>query len=368
MRSVEAAQAQGSTGLAPRDGRSRPTAWAAVRPLAAAVAAPHPLIWLGAALITAVDAVWLPVSGIALDPTAPLVVAALVAALLVAAAGLATVKSEPSLRAMALASAALIAFTVPTALLHYLLATLAFPLVDADLARAEAALGFDWPAWLAVLEAHPNLNWWLSLAYHSSGPQIALVIIVLAATRRLARLWSYVRLFCATLLCVVAVSAVLPAAGAYVHHAPWIVPNDAMETVGALWHLDALTRLRDGTLTALRLGEIRGLVTFPSFHVCLAILTAWALAPVPLIGPGALVLNVAVAVAAIGSGGHYLPDILAGATVAGAALALARRRPATAKGVGSPLTRRRRLPRPAGTRSATLGCIRDIPDRELPAG
>jgi hypothetical protein len=294
------------------------------RGLLAAVAAPHPLLWLAALALVGIDAVWLWVAGIRLDPAAPLALAGLVAVLLVAAACLGALKSEPSLRAMALASASLIAFTVPVAILHYCAATLGLPLVDGALAGAERALGFDWPGYVARLAAHPELNWWLSLAYHTSGPQIALVVIVLAGTRRLGRLWAFVRLFCATLLAVIAVSALLPAAGAYAHYAPATVPATAIETVGALWHLDALEHLRAGTFDALVLGDVRGLVTFPSFHVCLAILTGWALAPVRIVGPLAVLLNGAVVVATLGSGGHYLPDLAAGAAVALAALCLHR--------------------------------------------
>ena len=75
---------------------------------------------------------------------------------------------------------------------------------------------------------------------------------------------------------------------------------------------EALHALREGTLPTIALSEIRGLVTFPSFHACLAVLTAWALAPVPVIGPLAALLNGAILVATLGAGGHYLPDVLAG--------------------------------------------------------
>lgn len=296
------------------------------RALFSAIAAPHPLFWLATLALVAVDAVWLAVAGIRLEPAAPLALAALVGVLLGAAACLGPLKSEPSLRAMALASASLIAFTIPAAILHYCAATLGLPLVDGALARAERALGFDWPGYVAVLAAHPDLNWWLSLAYHTSGPQIALVVIVLAATRRLGRLWAFVRLFSASLLCVVAVSGLLPAAGAYAHYAPAVMPGTAIETAGAVWHLDALERLRAGTFDRLALGDVRGLVTFPSFHVCLAILTAWALAPVRGVGPLALLLNAGVIVATLGSGGHYLPDLVGGVAVAMVGLCLHRGR------------------------------------------
>src|SRR5207245_661802 len=138
--------------------------------------------------------------------------------------------SEPSLRGMALSTACLAAFTVAIAVLHYLAATLALPLIDASLAKAEAALGFDWRAHVAFMQVHPNLAWWLALAYHSSGPQVALVVIVLSALRRLGRLWAFVRLFAAALLVVIAVSALFPAEGPYAFHALQAATADRLET------------------------------------------------------------------------------------------------------------------------------------------
>ncbi|GJE60283.1 hypothetical protein MPOCJGCO_2394 [Methylobacterium trifolii] len=43
----------------------------------------------------------------------------------------------------------------------------------------EAALGFDWPAYLALLQDHHLLARGLAWAYHSSGPQVALVSAIL---------------------------------------------------------------------------------------------------------------------------------------------------------------------------------------------
>lgn len=280
--------------------------------ISAALAAPHPALWGLALAVAVLDAVWLRRAGIALAPFGFGVAAALVAALLALATLFGPVLSEPKLRAMALASAALVAVTVPLAVLHYLTATWALPLADARLARAEAALGFDWPGYLATLQAHPRLAWWLALAYHTSGPQVGLTVIALSATLRVGRLWAYVRMFAVLLLAVVLAAALVPAAGPFVHYGLATVPDGSIETMGALWHLDALEHLRAGTLRVLPLEDIRGLVTFPSFHVCLAVLTAWALAPIPILGPLAIALNAVVIVATLGAGGHYLPDLLAG--------------------------------------------------------
>ncbi|WP_244472557.1 phosphatase PAP2 family protein [Methylobacterium sp. Leaf89] len=280
--------------------------------VSAALAAPHPALWGLALAVALLDAVWLRRTGIALAPFGFGVAAGLVAALLALAVLFGPILSEPKLRAMALASAGLIAVTVPIAVLHYLTATWALPLADARLARAEAALGLDWPAYYAALQAQPRLAWWLALAYHTSGPQVGLTVIALSATLRVGRLWAYVRMFAVLLLTVVLIAALVPAAGPFVQYGLATVPDGSIETLGALWHLDALEHLRAGTLRTLALEDIRGLVTFPSFHVCLAVLTAWALAPIPVLGPLAIALNAVIVVATLGAGGHYLPDLLAG--------------------------------------------------------
>jgi hypothetical protein len=299
------------------------------------LAAPHPWFWPATLAMAAVDGLWLAHLGIALEPLGVAIVAGTITVLLLAAAFWALAKPEPTLRAMALSTACLLGVTVAIAVLHYLAATLERPLVDRQLAAAEAALGFDWRAHAAFLDAHPVLARGLALAYHSSGPQIALVVIVLSALRRTARLWRFVRLFAVTLLVVIVVSALFPAQGPYAFYMGVESATARLETVGATWHLEPLSRLRGGEAASLALSDIRGLATFPSFHVCLAMITAWALAPVPILGPVAVILNGAVVVATIGAGGHYLPDVLAGGLLGGVALASANFE-ATSRGVRQP--------------------------------
>lgn len=292
------------------------TMWRRLCRLSSAVAAPHPGLWALTAAMIAMDGVWLLLADIDLEPGGFVIVAAVVAVLLAAAAFLGHGKSEPSLRGMALSTACLLSFTIVIALLHYLTATLARPLADAPLAKVEAALGFDWRAHAAFMQAHPDLAWWLAVAYHSSGPQVAVVVIVLSALRRLERLWAFVRLFAAALFIVIAVAALFPAEGPYAFYGLQAATAERLETVGATWHLEPMARLRSGSVGTIALADIRGLATFPSFHVCLALITAWALAPVPALGPFAVLLNAGVVVATISAGGHYLPDVLGGGLLA----------------------------------------------------
>jgi membrane-associated phospholipid phosphatase len=59
-----------------------------------------------------------------------------------------------------------------------------------------------------------------------------------------------------------------------------------------------------------------GMVSFPSFHTIVAVLTAWALWPLRIIGPIAVLLNAILIVSTVPWGGHYLIDIPAGAAIA----------------------------------------------------
>lgn len=317
-----------------------------------ALAAPHPALWAMTLAILAADAAWLAGSPIALDPVGVAATATVFAGLFAGAAFWALWVPVPTLFAMALASAFLVAFTSAVGVLHYGAASLALPLVDARLAAAEAALGFDWRAHLAFLKAHPALAEGLALAYHSSPLQVALVVIMLAASYRFARLWAFARMFAITLLIAVAISAVAPAAGAYAYYAP-DVSADALTRLGGVWHLDHLAVLRGGSAGTIPLEAMRGLVTFPSFHACLAVITAWALAPVRVLGPLAGLLNAAVVVATIGAGGHYLPDVLAGTLLGLAAVAAhraLRRRPRVRQGGAATVLPHGAIPDLAGVR------------------
>ncbi|MDQ4060232.1 MAG: phosphatase PAP2 family protein [Pseudomonadota bacterium] len=307
--------------------RSGPASIAATAPRrfgrlsrALGLAAPHPALWAITAAIVGVDLLWLTLSPVSLELMGVGITAGLLAGLLAASAFWTLVKPEPTLRAMAQSSAFLCAFTSAAGVLHYLAATLAPPLFDTQLAAAEAALGFDWPAHAALLNAHPWLGEALAVAYHSSAPQVALVVVVLSAMRRFARLRAFLTLFALTLLAVIVLSSVFPAAGAYAHYAPAEASAPSLSTIGGIWHLNDFEVLRAGAAKTIALQDIRGLATFPSFHVCLAMLTAWALGRVPVLGPLAVLVNAAVIVGTLGAGGHYLPDVLAGGVVGVVAL------------------------------------------------
>jgi membrane-associated phospholipid phosphatase len=86
-----------------------------------------------------------------------------------------------------------------------------------------------------------------------------------------------------------------------------------------------MAALRDGALRVIDLGDVQGLVVFPSFHAALAVICAavaqgrWI---VPVWG-----FNLLIVAASPAIGGHYFVDILAGILLACITVGLVHERP-----------------------------------------
>lgn len=182
----------------------------------------------------------------------------------------------------------------------YVLGTTLAPFRDAELRALDRALGFDWPAWAAWVARHPIVANTFAAVYptHILETGAALALAALRTTDGASR---FLRAFLVAML-VAGVGLVLcPALG---------------------YHLDAdatavRLALRDGSFTTLDLGQLAGIISMPSMHAALAVLTSLACWPIrwtrwPLGG-----LNAVVVVATISVGGHYLVDVLAGVLLAG---------------------------------------------------
>lgn len=203
------------------------------------------------------------------------------------------------------------AFTYVGSVLTYgAMAASPFPLADALLSKADAALGFDWIAWFTWVNAHPSLHAVLAYAYASIPLQLTglLVYFAYAEPERVDEL-----LLAGILSIAIAtpVMVLLPAVGAWSQHDVGIVEP---------WRGDILA-LRSHTL--LTLGETAGIIAFPSYHATLGVLLAnmargrkWFL-PV-------LTLNVLMIASVMSEGSHYGLDLLGGLVVAWVALAASR--------------------------------------------
>jgi hypothetical protein len=221
--------------------------------------------------------------------------------------------------------AVLSAFTIIGAAYTYLMTYLGagVPFWDSRFLAADAALGLDWRSYLAWLNMHPLLGSALNSAYESILTQTAILIVLLVALGQHRRLQSFIL---AAQLCIIvcgAAAAVMPALGPYTvfEVTPAIDhPNIPLTVMNG--PVAQILQLR-GTAPFLQLDSIEGIIVFPSFHMALAILFAWAFWRVPFVRWIALILNIAVAAATPLSGAHYFVDVVGGAVVALAAIAMA---------------------------------------------
>jgi len=284
--------------------------------------------WMLTWLVLAVDAAWLLVGGWTVSPRGVALVLAAVA-VFHAPLALRRYRHDPLIRPTLKAATFLIVFMVAAGTLSYLVVSTNARLIDATLAAWDRALGFDWLQFASWLQAHPGLGAALHVAYASGLPQIVFVVLFLGFFNRTAQLHTFLRLFVLATLATVLLSGLFPAAGTAKYFAPAAPVTDI---VASLSHFEPL---RDGRMRDIPLGLTQGLISFPSLHVTLAVLLVHAMRGTVLL-PAFAVLDAAMIVSTPVCGGHYLVDVLAGALLAGALIALQLRRAGDARAARAP--------------------------------
>lgn len=278
-------------------------------------------LWLLVPLSYAITIVALAVTGLKVDGASLLStigIAALVAAVL---AYYARHRADAVICGMLESFLFLLVVAPALGIMGYPLQALALPLWDKEFAELDAALGFDWIAHLTWVSAHPWIETTLVVAYRSCMIQLACCIMLLCFTKRFFRIREFLMLFTWTALIVAAVSALMPAEGAYPFHNPSadiLIWGDAV--IGTM-HVDPVRALRAGEFGTINFNKVEGLVTLPSFHAIFAILLAWSLRDFKWLFIPAAIWNGVICLSAVAVGGHYLVDIIAGGMIAAAAMA-----------------------------------------------
>jgi membrane-associated phospholipid phosphatase len=202
----------------------------------------------------------------------------------------------------------------------YAMQRMAFPLRDEFLTRADLALGFHWLDYVRWVDRHPWVQAVVRFAYDTIALQIALPVIVLSLSGRIADMRRYLLAFAIAFSVTIVISALMPAAGpiAYADRSTF----DILRFTGAT-PIGHLMRLREAG--PLLMDDFPGgIATFPSFHSTVAVLTPLALFSHRRIFVCLLVLNAAMLAGTISEGAHYLIDTLAGSGMAFVGYALAR--------------------------------------------
>jgi membrane-associated phospholipid phosphatase len=288
------------------------------------------------------DAVWLPNSRLSMASSnwvsllQGIVCCALAAAFIAAATR--RLRSDESRPAIVLRSALgltellyraslpIVALFTAGGALSYLITSADLPLRDDLLAYVDRVLGFDWLGFLNATNSSPFLAKMLTWVYQTTGPVTLLVTVWLPLHRRGERLAEFIAILSLSAVALCATMWLVPAAGAFAFYepAPELFGNYSAQ--GEMWFFArAFTMLRNGALSVIDLSALQGVVSFPSFHTMLGLMTIYAIRDTRWLMIPVLLLNGTMIVSTLPVGGHHLADVLAGAGLTFAAIILVRR-------------------------------------------
>lgn len=198
------------------------------------------------------------------------------------------------------------------------------PLIDPWLIAADAAVGVNVGDMIRAIAGMPALIASLSFVYNASGVAAVIVIAVLLARGSLGKAWEVTATAILAMQVVAALSVALPATGAAARFGLDALQGNGLPQGAGTYFWPAFAHFRFGTETVLRLEDMSGLVSFPSFHTVIALLVSQAAWHTKWRWPAALWTAVVI-LSAIPMGGHYVADLVAGGLVWGGCAAISRR-------------------------------------------
>ncbi len=201
------------------------------------------------------------------------------------------------------------------ACLSYIGAILGLPLRDQEVIWADRHLGLDWLAIMSGLDRWPRLLKLLDLAYATFTSQLIAVVIILLVARRMRDLDRFFVTFVCTSLIAELASVLIPTLGpmtALAANAQFINLPTLGRTTGEI-----VLALRHGTLTAINLEAIDGIISFPSLHAAVAVLVPYTLRWSKVLFWPVALLDGTMLVSSVPCGNHYFIDIVGGLAAAG---------------------------------------------------
>lgn len=188
------------------------------------------------------------------------------------------------------------------------------PLIDVVLVRADRAImpWWEWRKMIEVLSSHQWLMGCLSYVYLSIIWQPTLILLVAGVTGQSNIIARFVCMWSLSIALCILPFRWLTALGPYAYYG---IGEDAVPkgVVGLPFHFPRILQgLQSAEITVISRDTITGLVSFPSFHACAAIVLAstfggWGKKAWPMVA-----LNIVMIASAVPIGGHYFIDIIAG--------------------------------------------------------
>jgi len=199
-------------------------------------------------------------------------------------------------------------------ILSYIAASSNRPLYDEYFFTFDKSLGFDWLSYISIVNKYPIFNTILENAYHSTF-QIPAIFIALAIFQKSARLYNVMLCLIISVIICITISGIFPAFGKanYMGINPINFPN--VEMAAGYAQIDDIKKMRYDN-KVIDLSSLKGVITFPSFHTCMAMILAWGFWGISYLRFPFLLINMVMLAAIPVTGGHYLADMVAGAIIA----------------------------------------------------
>jgi hypothetical protein len=198
---------------------------------------------------------------------------------------------------------------------------LGMPYVDHILSAADAAIGWHSPDVVIEFAKYPLFSGVLAVIYFNALPTVIVFGVSLATLGKADRAEEYAWCFALCMLVAAIASIFMPALGSTVYHGVEFIPG--LPKDAGNYHMDAVDYYRYNPSGPFDLSKVSGIVTFPSFHIAMALLIPFSLRGTD--GPFwcAAVWAGLVGISSIVIGGHYLVDLIVGALCWAAAARLA---------------------------------------------
>jgi membrane-associated phospholipid phosphatase len=187
------------------------------------------------------------------------------------------------------------------------------PMIDPSLAAADKWFGLtsaDVIRWVIAVPFAPKL---LYAMYFPSVILLFLTALLLSILGRAERLGELCSAYGFSLAIATVCSVLLPASGAFEYLGLEPQFGAHLPPGSGVYHLEILHALRSTTYMVINPFALHGLVTFPSFHTSMALMTAAAWRDDRFLKWPMFVWNALVILSTVPVGGHYVVDLIAGA-------------------------------------------------------
>lgn len=211
---------------------------------------------------------------------------------------------------------ALFLLVIPIFLSTFFAISVRMPLADDWLVSADRAIGFDWISYIHFIDQFPLLIRFFSAVYDVFFILILAVPLLLVANRDIERAFAFIFGFEFLSFLSSFISIWFPSMGAFYSYGVQASDMEYMVPIVGYGFLEQFLFAYSGNLETISVGNLSGILSFPSVHAGVAFWVFWTAQKIKGARWPICFIALSMAISAISHGSHYMVDILAGLAVA----------------------------------------------------